>query len=402
MIDFIEYVVSELRSKRLSKTDAIALVRQFSHRPVGPAGAVIHPLLHRNASDLGGQRYESTFTGDEFFLADHQVAAQKVLPGVAYLEMVRAAIDQAWPERPGSTILELRNTVWPHPIVVDGKKDVSLALAATDGGGIDYEIYSEDEEGETIHCQGRAVWSGQPAPAMLDLEQLEREMAQGEVEPGSLYAASAAMGVSYGAAFQGITSLRKGSGQALARLRLPRVVESTSGEYVLHPSLLDAALQASLGLFDDWAELANEPRLPFALDSLRIVGPCVPEMVAWVRYSPGSRASDKLVKVDVDLCDERGNVRVQMRGFSWRTLKKESGTAIAAPAQEAEPPVTGSLAEKTQEYLRKQLAGVLRLPAHELDPRAALENYGIDSIVAMKLTTQLEKTFGSLSKTLFY
>ena len=31
-----------------------------------------------------------------------------------------------------------------------------------------------------------------------------------------------------------------------------------------------------------------------------------------------------------------------------------------------------------------------------------LEQYGIDSIVAVNLTTQLEKTFGPLSKTLFF
>src|SRR5262249_1133268 len=36
------------------------------------------------------------------------------------------------------------------------------------------------------------------------------------------------------------------------------------------------------------------------------------------------------------------------------------------------------------------------------DPQAALEKYGIDSILAMKLTSQLEHTFGSLSKTLFF
>ena len=31
-----------------------------------------------------------------------------------------------------------------------------------------------------------------------------------------------------------------------------------------------------------------------------------------------------------------------------------------------------------------------------------MEKYGIDSILAMKLTNQLEKTFGVLSKTLFF
>src|SRR6185369_10319862 len=39
---------------------------------------------------------------------------------------------------------------------------------------------------------------------------------------------------------------------------------------------------------------------------------------------------------------------------------------------------------------------------HKIDSRAPLEKYGIDSILAMKLTNKLEKTFGSLSKTLFF
>src|SRR5205807_6568711 len=60
--------------------------------PSSAATAILHPLLHRNTSDLSEQRYSSTFTGEEFFLRDHFVrtgdgALQKVLPGVVYLEM---------------------------------------------------------------------------------------------------------------------------------------------------------------------------------------------------------------------------------------------------------------------------------------------------------------------------
>src|SRR5437764_12999113 len=102
MVDFLEYVVGELKSKRLSKADAAALLRQFSRRSPGRTAAILHPLLHSNTSDLNEQRYRSVFTGDEFFLVDHQVKAgdranQKVLPGMAYLEMVRAAVEQALP-----------------------------------------------------------------------------------------------------------------------------------------------------------------------------------------------------------------------------------------------------------------------------------------------------------------
>ena len=49
---------------------------------------VLHPLLHRNTSDLREQRYSTRLTGEEFFLADHEVSAnglgkQRVLPAVA-------------------------------------------------------------------------------------------------------------------------------------------------------------------------------------------------------------------------------------------------------------------------------------------------------------------------------
>jgi len=39
----------------------------------GAATGVLHPLLHTNSSDLSQQSYSTTFSGEEFFLLDHQV-----------------------------------------------------------------------------------------------------------------------------------------------------------------------------------------------------------------------------------------------------------------------------------------------------------------------------------------
>ena len=61
---------------------------------VPPPAETLHPLLHRNTSDLAEQRFTTTLTGREFFLADHRVQGQMILPGVAHLEMARAAVDQ--------------------------------------------------------------------------------------------------------------------------------------------------------------------------------------------------------------------------------------------------------------------------------------------------------------------
>jgi acyl transferase domain-containing protein/enoyl-CoA hydratase/carnithine racemase/aryl carrier-like protein len=294
----------------------------------GGRSAVLHPLLQRNTSDLSEQRYSSTFTGEEFFLADHQVGGdgqggQKVLPGVAYLEMARAAIEHASPIQPKSSILELQNTVWLQPVVVAEHKQVSIALFANENDRVGYEIYSIEAEKETIHCQGQAVFSCQPAPARLDIEQLKGQMEQGRLEPSEVYAAFAKMGLNYGPAHQGILAIYRGEKQVLTQLRLPAIVETSQHEYVLHPSLMDSALQASIGLLVDLNHVPSKPSLPFALESLRIISPCTREMVAWVRYSEGSKSEDKVAKLDIDLCDQEGNVCVQMQGFASRVLQGE-------------------------------------------------------------------------------
>ncbi|WP_434781065.1 polyketide synthase dehydratase domain-containing protein [Bacillus subtilis] len=57
-----------------------------------------------------------------------------------------------------------------------------------------------------------------------------------------------AIGIDYGPGFQGIDRLYIGRNQALAELSLPAGVTHTLNEFVLHPSMADSALQASIGL----------------------------------------------------------------------------------------------------------------------------------------------------------
>lgn len=54
------------------------------------------------------------------------------------------------------------------------------------------------------------------------------------------------------------------------------------------------------------------------------------------------------------------------------------------------------------DYLKKRLSAVLEIPVDRLDSNAPIENYGIDSVMIMKLTRKLEEHFGPLSKTLFF
>ncbi len=294
----------------------------------GAMNFALHPLLHRNTSNLREQSYSSIFTGEELFLNDHQVNGQKILPAVAYLEMARAAVENAMPAKPASGILELYNTVWMQPIVVTENKEVTIALFANKLNGalnerIDYEVYSLDSAQETLHCQGQAVFTSNTTPAKLDIEQLKRQMQHGKLEKSSIYEIFKKMGLDYGPAHQGVISISLGKKQLLAQLRLPAVAEAEQNNYLLHPSLMDCALQSSIGLIADHTHRPNKPILPFALDFLRVVSACTKELLAWVRYSPGNGPDDKIMKLDIDLCDPEGNVCVQMRGFISRFLEGE-------------------------------------------------------------------------------
>ena len=170
-----------------------------------------------------------------------------------------------------------------------------------------------------------------PAPARLDVEDLEGQMTQGRMEGPRLYEALAAMGLNYGPAHQSLTSIVLGQRQLLARLSLPAsIVNGDRRQYVLHPSLMDGGLQASVGLMLHGGELPDRPPVPFAMDSARVFAACPQDMIAWLRYSPGAVSAQQTWKLDIDLCDAEMNICVQIRGFALRTLDGEGEPAVHA------------------------------------------------------------------------
>src|SRR5690606_31997302 len=85
----------------------------------------VHPMVHKNISTFSEQKFIATFSGDGFFLKDHVVSGEKFLPGVAYLEMVRAAMELAandevleLQDTGKDFAIQLKNVAWIQPAVV--------------------------------------------------------------------------------------------------------------------------------------------------------------------------------------------------------------------------------------------------------------------------------------------
>jgi polyketide synthase PksN len=279
------------------------------------SGRVEHPLVHRNTSTFRGQRYSSTFFGQEYFLADHVIRGRRVLPGAVYLEMIKAAMGMAGGDWSRNMLME--DIRWRQSLVVEGDpKKLDIELRPQEDGAVAIRICGETGgQQQVIYCQGTAWFLEEAIVPTLDPEALKASFAGEKLEAAAFYDFFSRMGIEYGPAHRGIDCVYIGEGCVLARLRLPVAVTGTAGQYFLHPSMLDASFQAVAGLFmRQYGKSGDVPlAVPATIRSLRVYGPSPEEMWVFVRQGQG-------MTFDIDLCDVRGTVCVRIEGFGSRNV----------------------------------------------------------------------------------
>ena len=280
----------------------------------------VHPLVHYNTSYLSEQRFTSTFTGKEHFLADHVIGGKRTLPGAAYLEMARKAVELSIGEElPERSAIKLKNIVWASPITVDEKPvDIHIALFHEENGDISFDVYNKQgsTEEEVVHSQGSAVLVNVEPIPVADIHNLQRQCSQKILTAEECYKAFENIGFQYGHAHRAIEKLYMGERHILAKLCLPSNVLGTEEQFMLHPSMIDAAIQASIWLLSGEAGLL--PYIPFALQELEIHDRCTSAMWAYVAYHNDSEEESKIKKIAIDLYDEGGRLCLRMKGFSPR------------------------------------------------------------------------------------
>lgn len=405
--------------------------------------SVLHPLVHMNTSTFQEQKFSTLFTGEEFFLKDHVVMGEKFLPGAAYLEMAAAAMKMAAAamkvvaaatetaamngeqDHSSEVTVQLRNIGWIEPIAV-GDKPAIIHIGFYKGidGNQNFEIYSapgRQPSGNRIHCQGSTWLKESIETPATDIDAIRNTPGLTIYTQTACYEIFAAAGVIYGAAHRPIEQLYAGQQLILAQLRLPAVVSHTLDQFRLHPSLLDGAFQSIMGFMLPYRGKYKDEMplmIPFALEELTIFHPCTSAMWALIRMNghigPAGNWSDfDSLSFDIDLMDEKGTVCIRMNRFTARMLKKKTGERDECPAPSEDAGdwtidlqnishKTDGIKEKSILYLKKILSAAIRLPVDRIGSTTPFDQYGIDSIMVMKMTAELEKVFGSLPKTLFF
>jgi polyketide synthase PksN len=382
--------------------------------------SVIHPLLHNNTSDLSRQSYNSTFSGEENFIKDYQYRNQKFLPVTAYPEIVRAAVDNATPVSQKTGILELKYIVCKKPVLFNQSMQITVTLFVDDYGQIEVEIYEQEE---FACCQGYAIYSqGSESIANLDISRLYKEIHQTSIDINDLYAGFAKTGLNYGKYYRGITAIFRKDSQLLVELCLPDI----DGCF-LHPGLIDSIIQASACLLTEF-DLSKMSLLSFALESMIVISAYKKNTYAWIRFS------EKTSGLDIDLCDQQGNMCMQIRGLTIedysmqqnRSVEREMPETASKPRQfelirlqevnSIEHPVDSIKAQRILETVEKisqpvfksekinshtqlqvqlveSLAKALYLNSSDIDIDKSFLDLGLDSIVGVEWLNTINKQY---------
>ncbi|MBL1275769.1 MAG: polyketide synthase dehydratase domain-containing protein, partial [Ectothiorhodospiraceae bacterium] len=302
-----------------------------------PRSEVLHALVGRNVSTLHEQVFTTRLHDDAFFLADHVVNGSKLLPGVCYLEMARVAASLSL----GEPVSHLRNVVWLRPVVVGGDPlDIRISFFAEDDyeddyeddnkndnedKSIEFEVTSGSEDELCVHAQGVVMFAvTEPGnlPA-LDFSAI-RERCHQQLDIEACYQDASARGLLYGPSFQVLQQLYRGTGEAWAELVL---APHTSGndDFILHPSLMDGALQTVMGVLPEDAE-GNALYLPFAVDDVEIFDHLPSRCFAYVKAK--GEITRGIGRFDVWLLDDHGGVLVVMKNYTVKALGSPVGTVL--------------------------------------------------------------------------
>ena len=323
------------------------------------------------------------------WLADHAVEGVPVLPAAAVVEMALAA---ARLRRPDAAAIEVVDVELRRPLPFDkGRaREIRAAEIGEDG---DWELRSRPrlaDEPPTLHAVARLATAGeyQPTP-LFGAPQASR----GEVDAATLYRLAAQLGLDYGSQFRTVLRIELlGADEALAHLD-PSVIVEPLDAYLIHPALMDGALQALLALIADrGAELEGSSFLPWRFGRVRVTAPFgrVPRQ-ARLRVT---RLGTRSVSANIALFDESGGIVGELSDCWFRRIEltrraPPEDTAlrvdlVPAPlAEAAAPAVLGAIADIVAPLADAPAEGTLQGNEHALLLDALLASVALQSVLSV-------------------
>ncbi|MEP6912035.1 MAG: MupA/Atu3671 family FMN-dependent luciferase-like monooxygenase [bacterium] len=314
-----------------------------------------HPLLEKSLlKEAGEEIYTTEFNVNKHWVLDeHRLVGNAVIPGVAYFEMVRAALG----ERAHDKVIELHDVYFVGPLRVrdDQTREVRLVFQP-DAEGFNFSVESDspDEQSGTQtvrqYALGKVRLSATGPVGHYDIDELiaacnvREEIFAEEQREDDL-----------GPRWQSVKKAYVGAAEVLTVLELSEDFAGDFDELKYHPALMDRAVgRPKEYLFVD-------EYLPVSYKLLKIHGSIPRKIYSYARY----RGKDDLLKEtltwDTVVLDENGAVLVEIEGFVQKRIN-DAATAIKSYAGNDERRLSAPKGEFAETFARGRDRDEARTP----------------------------------------
>ncbi|MBO0737206.1 MAG: acyltransferase domain-containing protein, partial [Alphaproteobacteria bacterium] len=204
------------------------------------------------------------------WIADHAVEGMPVLPAAAVVEMALAAARWRWPDAP---VLEVLDLEIRRPLPFDkGRMRELRSLISSEEG--DWELTSRarlSSEPLTVHAVGRICSANDTGPT---IRWTDPAPVRARIASEELYHLAHLRGLDYGRCFRVVSQIDVAGRAEAVALFDDAPLDGNIGSYLLHPTLLDGALQALLGLVADRQDdIEGISFLPWRFGRVRLSAP---------------------------------------------------------------------------------------------------------------------------------
>ncbi|WP_431809062.1 SDR family NAD(P)-dependent oxidoreductase [Brevibacillus agri] len=293
---------------------------------IEPKDAVkkVAPLVDKHLVGSNGiDIYETRFAVEtHWLLAEHKIAGRSVLPGTAYLEMMSEIVRKNAPQENG---LVLENVMFLQPLEVKEAEPKSVHIVLQkQKSSLDVMVTSQAEHSDDwiVHCRAKVLLQpGQPQQKQLSLPQL---LAGANRHSVSGYKPDADAPVQTGPHWECMQEIYVEQDKIVAFFEWPAAFASELHAYVLHPSLLDCAVNIPI------SQIRDGLFLPFAYKKLVVSG-AMPGKFYSVLHKKDNGTADRqeAISFDILLVTESGDVFAEIQDYTLKRVPLEAGTSAA-------------------------------------------------------------------------
>ncbi|MFO7736156.1 MAG: beta-ketoacyl synthase N-terminal-like domain-containing protein, partial [bacterium] len=249
------------------------------------------------------------------YLNDHKVNGSVIFPGAAYTDVGIAMHDEIFEEK-SCTVENLKF----HNVLSAEGKDNPLMISRYDEKTSVYKVFSREKSQENgawrLNAEGRILQK--PLNHNLPEVDVDAEMSfcPEVLDSSDFYEMLEGMGLNYGPYFRAVKEVRKSAYRVFTKIGADERIRENRNEYLLHPTILDAAFQSFVAVVADSEN--NDPFVPVSIERVDFHSRPHFECMSCAKIT---ERTDREIKGDIKIFNADGTVCAEVHGLSCRAVR---------------------------------------------------------------------------------